>query len=174
MRGMRFRGSVLLDHGVQLIVREGGKLVFDGNNYVLRDSQLVVGRNQEICVGARTTIDRNVIVGGNVTIGADCLVAPRVFISSGQHQFRAEEGLTIREQDAKYGKLLGDNPVIVGDNCWLGVNSVILAGVVVGPNSVVAANAVVTKSFPKGGLVLAGIPARVQPKNDSSTNEDVG
>lgn len=161
VRRIEARGRVFIERGVQLIARDGGSLIFGGDNYVLRDSQLVAGPNQKVLVGSGTTIDRNVIIGGNVVIGANCLIAPRVFISSGKHQFEAEPGLTIREQDAKYGGELGDEPVAIGENCWLGVNSVVLGGVVIGSNSILAANAVVTKSFPNGDQVLGGVPARV-------------
>jgi len=52
-------------------------------------------------------------------------------------------------------------PVRIGDNCWLGANSLVLPGVELGPHTVVAAGAVVVKSFPEGDQVLAGNPARV-------------
>ena len=50
--------------------------------------------------------------------------------------------------------------VIIGRQCWIGMNAVILPGVVLGENTVVGAGAVVTKSFPEGHLVLVGVPAR--------------
>ena len=54
-----------------------------------------------------------------------------------------------------------DRAVVIGKDCWLGANSVILPAVVLGPRTVVAAGAVVTKSYPEGGAVLAGVPAKV-------------
>ena len=44
---------------------------------------------------------------------------------------------------------------------WIGGHAVINPGVVLGDNTVVAAGAVVTRSFPQGNVVLAGVPARV-------------
>lgn len=41
------------------------------------------------------------------------------------------------------------------------MNSVITAGVTLGPRTIVAAGAVVTKSFPDGFCVLAGVPAKI-------------
>lgn len=50
--------------------------------------------------------------------------------------------------------------VKIGRNCWLGNGVVITAGVELGDNVTVGANAVVTKSFPSN-VVIAGVPARV-------------
>jgi acetyltransferase-like isoleucine patch superfamily enzyme len=51
-------------------------------------------------------------------------------------------------------------PVIISDNVWIGMNAIILKGVTIGENSVVAAGAVVTKSVP-ANVVVAGNPAAV-------------
>lgn len=50
--------------------------------------------------------------------------------------------------------------VRLGEECWLGMNSMILPGVTLGDNTIVGAGAVVTKSFPEGHCVIAGNPAR--------------
>lgn len=49
--------------------------------------------------------------------------------------------------------------IIVKDNCMIGVNSIILAGVTIGPNSIVGAGSVVTKDVPEGWIV-GGNPAK--------------
>ena len=48
----------------------------------------------------------------------------------------------------------------IGSYCWIGMNAVILPGVVLGDFTIVGAGAVVTKSFADGFVVLAGNPAR--------------
>jgi acetyltransferase-like isoleucine patch superfamily enzyme len=53
--------------------------------------------------------------------------------------------------------------IVLKRNCWIGANSVILPGVTVGVNSVVAAGSVVTKDVP-ADTVVAGVPARVIKK----------
>lgn len=50
--------------------------------------------------------------------------------------------------------------VIIDDNVWLGVNSVVLKGVTIGKNTVIGANSVVTKSIPTN-VVAAGNPCKV-------------
>ncbi len=51
-------------------------------------------------------------------------------------------------------------PIRIGAHSWIGMNAVILPGVVLGEYTIVGAGAVVTKSFPEGQCVIAGNPAR--------------
>lgn len=88
-----------------------------------------------------------------ITIGADVLIASRVFISDHDHTVSelgtipAQSGLTVA-------------PVFIGDRTWIGEGAVILKGVELGVDCVVAANSVVTKSFPSGSII-AGVPGRL-------------
>jgi len=50
--------------------------------------------------------------------------------------------------------------VDIGDDCWIGANATIVDGVSVGSHSIVAAGAVVTRSFPERS-VIGGVPARL-------------
>jgi len=52
-------------------------------------------------------------------------------------------------------------PIKLGSFCWLGMNVVILPSIEIGDFTVVAAGAIVTKSFPDGYCVIAGNPARI-------------
>jgi acetyltransferase-like isoleucine patch superfamily enzyme len=49
--------------------------------------------------------------------------------------------------------------IVIGDNCFIGANAIIMPGVSIGSNSVVGAGAVVTRSVPADSVV-AGVPAR--------------
>ena len=61
---------------------------------------------------------------------------------------------------SKYDKC---KPIIIGDQCWLGSNCVILPEVELGNHVIVGAGAVVTKSFP-ANCVIGGVPARIIKK----------
>jgi len=68
-------------------------------------------------------------------------------------------GLNWPFQD-KYDSLTGFGPIEIRDNCQIGVRATILPNVTIGPNSIVGACSVVTKSIPPDS-VAAGNPARV-------------
>lgn len=54
--------------------------------------------------------------------------------------------------------------IVLGRDSWIGMNSVILPGVKLGPKTIVAAGAIVTKSYRNGYAILAGNPAKVIKK----------
>lgn len=49
----------------------------------------------------------------------------------------------------------------IGNNCFIGYGSIILPGVVIGDNTIIAAGSVVTKSFKNGNVIIGGNPAKV-------------
>jgi len=51
-------------------------------------------------------------------------------------------------------------PVSIGSDVFVGVNSIIMPGVNVGDNVIIAAGSVVSKDVP-GGSVVAGVPAKI-------------
>lgn len=54
--------------------------------------------------------------------------------------------------------------IVIKDNSWIGMNSVILPGVVLGEKTIVGAGSVVTKSFEEGNVIIAGSPAVIIKK----------
>ncbi|EDT85825.1 sugar O-acetyltransferase [Clostridium botulinum] len=86
-----------------------------------------------------------------VTIGDNCMLAPRVCIYTATHPLDAET----RISGLEYGK-----PVVIGDNAWIGGNSVIVPGVTIGNNVVVAAGSTVVNDIPDN-VVVAGNPAKI-------------
>lgn len=72
--------------------------------------------------------------------------------------------------------------IIIGNSCFIGAQTIILPGVVLGDYTIVGCGSVVTKSFPEGNVVVAGNPAKVictveefkNKKKDISINMDYG
>lgn len=57
-------------------------------------------------------------------------------------------------------RILTKSETRIGSYCWIGMNSMILPGVILGDNTIVASGSVVTKSFPEGNCIIGGVPAK--------------
>jgi acetyltransferase-like isoleucine patch superfamily enzyme len=114
----------------------------------------LVAREASLKIGDHTFVGRGceIDVAGTITIGAHTLLAPGVFITDHAHNQSAAKRFD--EQGNRIA------PVVIGDDAWLGVRSVILAGVTIGNGAIVGAGAVVTKDVEPYAIV-AGVPARV-------------
>jgi len=99
----------------------------------------------------------------SVTICNDVLIGDRVIISDADHRYSAPDLPIKRQGDAFVG------PVLLHEGCWIGAGAVILPGVTIGRNSVVAANAVVTHDVPER-TVVAGVPARIIKQLDQAAD----
>jgi acetyltransferase-like isoleucine patch superfamily enzyme len=89
---------------------------------------------------------------GKIFIGKGTYIAPNVGIITANHD----------PHDLKSHKEGRD--VVIGCNCWIGMGSIILPGVIIGDKTIVGAGAVVTKSFIEGNCVVAGNPAKLVKK----------
>lgn len=84
-------------------------------------------------------------------------IGNHVTITSGCRLVTHDGGIWIyREIDPVVNRF---GPIDIRDNCFIGLNSIILPGVTIGPNSIVAAGSVVTKDVPPG-TISGGVPAR--------------
>lgn len=85
-----------------------------------------------------------------VTIGSNVFIAPNVQLYTATHPLDAELRKTLENA----------LPITIGDDCWIGGNSVICPGVTIGVGCVIGAGSVVTRDIPDHSLAV-GNPARV-------------
>ena len=149
-----------LSHSAELGAIESG--VIDIGDGVSVGPRCVISTSGgTVKIGSRTSFFSDCLISGVVTIGIDCLFANNVTVLSGTHQIRG--GGTIRQNDLAWTRSLEYSPfdpISIGEDCWLGANSVVLPGVSLGKGTVVGANTVVTKSFPDYAI-LGGVPAQI-------------
>jgi acetyltransferase-like isoleucine patch superfamily enzyme len=62
-------------------------------------------------------------------------------------------------------------PIVIGDNVWIGMNSVVLPGIKIGDNVVIASNSVVTKDIPSNSIA-AGNPCTVVREKELYKGKD--
>ena len=119
-----------------------------------------------LSVGDGTSIPKGSIIyctDAPCIIGKKVLFGPRPTIITGDHRIdilgKYITDVTVEEKFVD-GVNVYDQPVVIEDGVWCGANVTILKGVTIGRGSVVAAGAVVTKSFPPYSII-GGIPAKL-------------
>jgi maltose O-acetyltransferase len=118
-----------------------------GKNFMLWDN-VHVDSPSKLVVGENVSINRGCIInaGGNVFIGNDVMIGPNVVIYSQNHNYKRPLTNFINQG-------YSFKSVIIGNNVWIASNVIILPGVTIGKNSVVAAGAILTKSIPENSIV---------------------
>jgi acetyltransferase-like isoleucine patch superfamily enzyme len=143
----RLTGEVMLRSGVRIVVGDRGSLDAGTNLYLDFGSTL-------LAIGP-TVLGERVYFGcgsyadglGGLRIGDDSRIGPGAKIVAFNH------GIPYGEPDTMLG-------ITIGKRVWLGANCVVLDGVTIGDDAIVAAGAVVRSDVPAGALV-GGVPARV-------------
>ena len=148
------KGSIVSN---KCIIKRGNSIICGANCSFADGSVLIPGKGF-INIGNNVTIGLyNVIDGtGGLTIKDNVRIGAQVCIYSANHNYSSSNVL-IREQGMDY------RTVVISEDCWIGANSTILAGVTIWKGAVIAAGAVVTKDVPEYSVV-AGVPARVIKK----------
>lgn len=137
---------------------------FDGIGRIVKE---LFGKSEEAFVnppfycdyGSHISVGKNFFANYNctiidvakVTIGDNCQMAPNVAIYTAGHPVHP----TSRNSLYEYGV-----EVTIGDNVWIGGNTVILPGVHIGSNTVIGAGSVVTKDIPDW-VIAGGNPCKV-------------
>ena len=106
--------------------------------------------------GSQLTISEGVFINnycsinclGEITIGADTLLGEGIRIYDHNHKYK-DKDILIQYQGYSIGK------VIIGKNCWIGSNTIILNNVEIGDNVIIGANNLIYKSIPANQIIKA-------------------
>lgn len=136
------------------VIRLGpGRLVLEGGNWIEAGARLELAGGA-IRLGRRTFVNAGsiLIARTGIDIGHDALIADHVTIVDHDHASGPTE--------MPYGQRgYVCAPITIGDRAWIGSHVVIVKGVYIGADAIIAAGAVVTGEVP-AGEVWGGVPAR--------------
>lgn len=129
-----------------------------------KGSQVVLGKRIRIHSGSKIKVrpSAKLIIGDNVKINYYCIIAC-------QHQINIGDGtefgpsVYLYDHDHNYIKGFSANsdkecyrkaPIVIGKNCWIGANTVILRGTVIGNNCIIAAGSIVNGDIPSNTVLV--------------------
>lgn len=178
-------GKHLLLKGMPVIFNKGGAKLKIGENVTIKSSFLsnlvglysrtiIVTRSPEAIIeigdnvgisGATIYARKGIHIGENTCIGGNCKILDNDF-----HPIDMEKRVKLL-QDVHGGdsEFIPSREIHIGKNCFLGCNSIILKGTVLGDGCVVGAGAVVAGKF-EDNCVIAGNPAEVIKKLQYDNN----
>lgn len=134
--------------------------------YYLKPLFRMLGKRVNIQSNVRIEGWHNISIGDNSGIGRASHLSAMAKIEIGENVMIAEQLIIIT---ANHGISCHRNmidlpmhpePVRIGNNVWIGARVIILPGVTIGSNVVVASGAVVTKTFPSN-CIIGGVPAKI-------------
>jgi len=143
--------SIIIGDNVVLCSSNSGNPIGINHPVILKtltpESQIIIGSNSglsgtSVCAAKSVKIGNNCLIGANVTIT--------------DSDFHAVSPVNRRYNTNRDD--IGCAPVVIEDNVWLGMNVLVLKGVTIGRNSIIAAGSVVTKSIPEDSIA-GGNPA---------------
>lgn len=169
-------GKNLLLKGVPIIFNKKGASLKIGKNVIIKSSflsnlvglysrtiivtrsseaKIVIGDNVGIS-GATIYARKGIYIGENTCIGGNCKILDNDF-----HPIEVElRNKLLFDANGGNSNLIPSKEIKIGKNCFLGCNSIILKGTVLGDGCVVGAGAVVAGKF-EDNCVIVGNPAKV-------------
>jgi acetyltransferase-like isoleucine patch superfamily enzyme len=157
---IRFKRNLFLGDNVRLNALSKGGII-GGENISIRSGSIIdctgvySELGEKLIIGNNVGISENcfIQVRGNVEIGDDVIIGPNSSIFSENHNFQNNKVL-IREQG------VSRKGVKIEKGVWIGARVVILDGVTVGENSIIAAGSLVNNEVLPFSIV-GGVPARL-------------
>lgn len=140
----------------ELTLCKNSRFLVDGNFSMYQGACIHVAEGAELKIGSHSFINTNssITCFEKIEIGSNVAIADNVSISDSDGHSVVVDG-EVRNNTS---------PVKIEDHVWIGKNVVILKGVTIGKDSVIAAGSVVTKSIPSG-VLAGGVPAEILKEN---------
>lgn len=150
MGAVELHGNGRIDIGDQCLIYPGLYLETEAEGRIVLGDHCVLSRG--VHLSSRSAI----------TLGAGCMIGEYCSIRDANHRYGHD--LVVRDSG------FSSAAITLGRNVWVGRGAVILPGVSIGDNTVIAANAVVNRSLP-ANVLAGGVPARVLRELGGSGHE---
>lgn len=124
--------------------------VFLGKRFILHSgSRIRVRKSATLKIGDNVSFNYNclIVCHNNITIGNGTIFGPSVYIYDHDHKYNKYKGKIER-------KIFISDPIVIGNNCWIGANVTILRGTVLGDNCIVGAGSILKGTYPPDSVII--------------------
>lgn len=146
-KSFKYRLRIRVFSRAQISLRNKGCINL-GNNIKIDAGAVVASNGGVVNIGNDVGIGRNNIIVSQeaITIGNGTILSPNVLIYDHDHEFAPKSGVSVRDYHR--------SSVRIGEKCWIGANTVILRGTVIGDNCIIGAGSVIKGIFPDNSKII--------------------
>ena len=160
------KNSLLRDSNI--FIKGNNNIIYIGDDCVVNNTSIILdNEGSEIRIGNKTSIAKVQIVSlepYKIEIGEDCMLSYDI-------EIRNTDSHKIYDKNTNE-RINEGSSINIGNHVWLGMRAIILKGVTIGDNSIVAAGSIVTKDV-KANTIVSGNPAKQIKENVYWTREEV-
>lgn len=138
----------MISPSTEISIDRGGKLKI-GAMFKMRDgAKIRVRKGAECLIGNNTSVNSNnmIVCHEKIVIGDNVQLSPNVQIYDHDHDYRHPDGLKANHFKTE--------PVAIGNNVWIGANTVILRGTAIGNNCIIGAGCVIKGKIEDNSVVV--------------------
>lgn len=161
-------GDEALIRNCNFIIKGNNNKLFIDKNCVIENTRIILdNENGEITIGKNTSVGKLLLVSlepYKITIGENCMI-------SYDTEIRNTDSHMIYDLETKK-RINHGKGIEIGDNVWIGARAMVLKGVKIESNSIIAAGSIVNRNV-NSNTIVAGIPAREVKNNIYWTREEV-
>ncbi len=132
--------EISMDRTAKLIIGKGFKMRDGAKIRVRKGAECIIGKNTSVNSNNMIACHEKISIGDNVQL------SPNVQIYDHDHDFRHADGLKSNHYKT--------SPVVIGNNVWIGANSVILRGTILEDGCIVGAGSVIKGQYPKKSVII--------------------
>jgi acetyltransferase-like isoleucine patch superfamily enzyme len=152
--------NILIERGCVIHVKKNCSLEIEDNVFIGKDSE--INSTSSILISENTSVQSRSNIFGEVKILSNCILGSNVYLSSMKHIFSYQPHELIIKQDEltieKYS-----NPILINEDCFIGMNVFVRPGIIIGKGCVVGANSNVLENL-EPYSVVSGNPAKLIKK----------
>ncbi len=131
--------EISLDYGGILRIGKMFKMRDGAKIRVRKGAKCIIGNYTSVSINNMVACHESIIIGDHVQL------SPNVQIYDHDHDFRHPQGIKANAYKT--------SPVVIGNNCWIGANTIILRGTTIGDNCIIGAGCVVKGNIPPNTIL---------------------
>lgn len=154
-----FRDNIKIMGDIEILLRGNGKIIIGNGVKLDSNIRLLSANDATLEIKANTNIGKSTVInsGADITIGENVLVSGNCYIQSSSHSFNKNN--LIKSQKHEH------NPILIGNDVWIGANSSVLKGVKVSNGTILGANSLLNSDTEEYGIYVGNPAKKINVRN---------